>query len=77
MRGRPDLVSRCSAPWAAASACSSFGDMPVHGFRFRAMLCQCRAEKHEDRSCEVPAQGFVEDDDTGEHREHRESSMSR
>ena len=46
--------------------------MPVYGFRFRAMLYQCRAEKHEDRSCgEVPAQGFVEDDDTGEHCEHR------
>ena len=46
--------------------------MPVDEFRFRAMLYQCRAEKHEDRARgEVPAQGFVEDDDTGEHREHR------
>ena len=36
------------------------------------MLYQCRAEKHEDRTRgEVPAQGFVEDDETGEHREHR------
>ena len=46
--------------------------MPVDEFRFRAMLYQCRAETHEDRTRgEVPAQGVVEDDDTGEHREHR------